>query len=262
MLSIYKRANSILCFFVMASFSLAASAEVRNTFVFLAGDSTMAKKQMKDFPETGWGVPFSQFFNDTVSVRNLARNGRSTRTFISEGRWQKLIGSLKKDDIVFIQFGHNDEHKKKTDRYTSPSEYQANLKKMIGDVRALEAEAILMTPVIRRVFDKQGKLVNTHPYASLARSVANDTKVRFIDMERVTHEYFEEMGAERSTLRFMHIEPGLHPNYPFGVRDNTHYNELGAREVAQLVLQELKNMEHPLASRLREVDPKHMSLSY
>jgi len=231
--------------------------------VHLAGDSTMSIKEAKDYPETGWGVPFATFFRDGVQVLNYAKNGRSTRTFISEGRWQQLIAAVKKGDIVFIQFGHNDESERKLDRYTTPNEYKQNLKQFIADVREKHAQPVLLTSIIRRYFDADGKLKPSHPYTPLVRELAKeDSELLFIDMERLTWEHFEQMGDRDSAIRFMHIPPRTHPNYPNGVRDNTHLNALGAREVAQLLLKELTRLDHPLSSMTRAVDPKHLRLSY
>ncbi|WP_295801801.1 rhamnogalacturonan acetylesterase [uncultured Microbulbifer sp.] len=238
----------------------AVAAEV--TRVFMAGDSTMAIKDVKDYPETGWGVPFAYFFDDSVQVDNRAKNGRSTRTFIEEGRWKGIMDELKAGDFVVIQFGHNDESESKKDRYTTPEQYKANLSRFINDVRGADAHPILMSPITRRYFDGENTIEHTHPYAPLVREVAAQEKVLFIDMEVVTREYFQAMGDRDSALRFMHIAPGLHPNYPVGVRDNTHLNQMGAREVAQLVLAELKKQDHPLVKHLRTPDPKHLALKY
>lgn len=231
--------------------------------IHMAGDSTMAIKDPKDYPETGWGVPFATFFNDSTTVINYAKNGRSTRTFIEEGLWAKLMSTLQPGDFVIIQFGHNDESNNKPDRYTTPGQYQDNLRRFINDVRNKGAEPLLMTPVTRRYFDKNGNIKETHKYSPLARKIAaTDDSLIFIDMDAITREYFQALGDAGSALRFMHIRPAVHPNYPNGVRDNTHFNQLGAREVAQLVLAELKRINHPIAKQLREPDPKHLRLSY
>lgn len=243
-------------------FSCTSIAAEQQTTIFMAGDSTMAIKEIKDYPETGWGVPFAVFFDDAIKVDNRAMNGRSTRTFIEEGRWKGIMDELKKNDYVIIQFGHNDEAESKKDRYTTPEQYKINLSRFITDVRKAGAEPILMSPITRRYFDGENTIKHTHPYAPLVREVAAQEKVEFIDMEVVTREYFQAMGDRDSALRFMHIAPGLHPNYPVGVRDDTHLNNLGAREVAQLVLAELRRREHPLAKRLRTPDPKHLALKY
>ncbi|MBN8430580.1 rhamnogalacturonan acetylesterase [Microbulbifer salipaludis] len=251
---------------LVASALLCASAVVaaaqQTTTIFMAGDSTMSVKELKDYPETGWGVPFAVFFEDDVRVDNRAMNGRSTRTFIEEGRWAGIMDDLQKDDYVIIQFGHNDESEHKKDRYTTPQQYKANLSRFINDVRGAGAEPILMSPITRRYFDGDNTIKHTHPYAPLVREVAAQEKVEFIEMEVVTREYFQAMGDRDSALRFMHIAPGLHPNYPVGVRDDTHLNHLGAREVAQLVLAELRKRQHPLSERLRTPDPKHLALKY
>ena len=244
---------------LLASHAVMAAEE---TTIYMAGDSTMAIKEIKDYPETGWGVPFAVFFEDSIKVDNRAMNGRSTRTFIEEGRWASIMQTLQADDYVVIQFGHNDESEQKKDRYTTPEQYKENLSRFINDVRKVGAEPILMSPITRRYFDSENTIKHTHPYAPLVREVAKSEKVEFIDMEVVTREYFQAMGDRDSALRFMHIAPGLHPNYPVGVRDDTHLNHMGAREVAQLVLAELRKREHPLSKRLRTPDPKHLALKY
>src|SRR5205807_2069437 len=152
--------------------------------VYLAGDSTMAKKLPEKRPETGWGEMLAQFFQDnTVNIDNRAQNGRSTRTFISEGRWQAIVDALKPGDFVFIQFGHNDESKEKVDRYTPPADYRSNLIKFITEARAKKVTPVLLTSVMRRKFDKDGKLVDTHgEYPGIVRSAAAEYKVALIDM--------------------------------------------------------------------------------
>lgn len=231
--------------------------------IFMAGDSTMAKKEVKDWPETGWGVPFAIFFNADYTVDNHAMNGRSTRTFISEGRWQAITDQLNAGDYVFIQFGHNDESITKVDRYTTPEQYQANLTRFVRDVRAKKAEPILLSPITRRYFDAAGNIQETHAdYSPLSRAVAQAEAVVYIDLDTITRAHFQAQGDAGSRLRFMHIPPNTHPNYPKGVSDNTHLNELGAREVAQLVLAELKRIQHPLAQQLSSPDPKHLELKY
>src|SRR5687767_7580670 len=116
--------------------------------VFLAGDSTMAAKRPEKRPETGWGEFLQQHFDDRkVRVDNHAMNGRSTRTFIAEGRWQAVVDRLKPGDYVFIQFGHNDSSKEKVDRYTPPEDYRANLVRFVAEVRAKKATPVLLTPV-------------------------------------------------------------------------------------------------------------------
>ena len=219
--------------------------------VYLIGDSTMADKPTTAFPETGWGMPFPVFFDSTVRVENHAKNGRSTRTFISENRWQPIVDKLKEGDYVFIQFGHNDESKEKVDRYTTPEEYKKNLVKFITEARSKRAIPVLLTPVTRRRFDKDGKIEQTHlEYSPLVREVARDQKTIFIDLDERSRELLQQFGEEQSKLLFLQLAPGEHPNYPEGKNDNTHFSELGARKMAQLVLAELRKQEVELVNHV------------
>jgi lysophospholipase L1-like esterase len=178
--------------------------------IYLAGDSTMAQKLPEKRPETGWGEALGQLFRkNSVRVDNRAKNGRSTRTFISEGLWQGIIDSLQKGDWVFIQFGHNDESKEKTDRYTPPGDYRANLIRFINEVRAKKATPVLLTPVMRRRFDDKGVFFDTHgEYPDIVRAVARDYRVPLIDMHRKSEAVLKRYGAEPSRKLFLQLKPG------------------------------------------------------
>jgi lysophospholipase L1-like esterase len=219
--------------------------------VYLAGDSTLANKEIIAYPETGWGMPFAFFFDRSVTVDNRARNGRSTRTFISEGLWQSIVDSLKPGDYVFIQFGHNDEVKEKLDRYTSPDDYKTNLVRFISETRSKKANPVLLTPVTRRGFDSAGHVAQTHEvYSALVRSVAAEQNAPLIDLDAKSQALLQPYGPENSKLLFNWLEPGEHPNYPTGRQDDTHFNELGARKIAELVLSEIKALHLDLAERI------------
>ncbi|MCW5912346.1 MAG: rhamnogalacturonan acetylesterase [Cyclobacteriaceae bacterium] len=220
--------------------------------VYLVGDSTMANKPVTVYPETGWGMPFATFFDSTVVVENHAMNGRSTRTFLSENRWQPIVDKLREGDYVFMQFGHNDESKEKTDRYTTPENYKKNLVKLITETRAKKAIPVLLTPVSRRKF-KDGVQQETHmEYSGLAAEVAKEQQVAFIDLDTQSRALLQEFGEEHSKLLFLQTRPGEHPNYPEGKEDNTHFSELGARKIAQIVLQHVKDLNLGLATRIRK----------
>ena len=219
--------------------------------VYLIGDSTMSIKEVKDYPETGWGMPFAYFFDESVEVENHAKNGRSTKSFIIENRWQPVADSLQPGDYVFIQFGHNDEVKSKVGRYTTPEEYRANLSRFVEESRSKGAKPILLTPVGRRKFNEAGQVQGTHEqYSAIVRDLARDLQVPLIDMDKKSQALLQEWGPEKSALLYMHLEPGEHPNYPEGVADDTHFNELGARKMAQLVLAEIRKMDLDLANRI------------
>jgi lysophospholipase L1-like esterase len=234
-------------FIILSVFNLLPKNKIK---IFLAGDSTMSVKEVKAYPETGWGMPFVHFFDSTVTVDNRAKDGRSTRTFISEGLWKKLINDVNENDYVFIQFGHNDESKEKTQRYSSPEEYKNNLTKFITETIAKKAKPVLLTPVSRRRF-KEGKTIETHEvYSKLVRELSQQLKIPFIDLDKKSMELYQQYGKETSKLFFLQLQPGEHPNYPEGKIDNTHFSELGARKVAQIILQEIRNLNLELADRI------------
>jgi len=218
--------------------------------VYLIGDSTMANKQVKAYPETGWGMPFSWFFDQSVTVDNRAQNGRSTKSFIAEKRWDSVMETLKEGDYVFIQFGHNDEvPTKKT--YTPEADFKANLVKFITETRNKKANPVLLTPVARRKFDASGNVQGTHDvYSELVRQVAKEQNVPMIDLDKEWQAVLQKYGVENSKMLFNHLAPGENPNYPDGKTDDTHFNELGARKVAQIVLADIKSLNLELAQHI------------
>ena len=219
--------------------------------IFLAGDSTMAIKETRAYPETGWGMPFVYFWDSTVTVINKAKNGRSTKTFISEGLWKSIIDEAAEGDYVFIQFGHNDESKEKKERYSTPDTFRMNLRRFIKEARNKKAIPILFTPVSRRKFDSSGTALETHlEYSAYVREVAAAEKVLFIDLDKKSRELYQQFGKENSRLLFLQLAPGENPNYPDGKDDNTHFNELGARLIAQIVLAELRAQHIELTNRI------------
>jgi lysophospholipase L1-like esterase len=227
------------------------SAREKKMTIWLCGDSTMAEKETRAYPETGWGMPFVHFFDSTVVVRNLAKNGRSTKTFINENRWQTVVDEAVAGDYIFIQFGHNDEAKEKVERYTDPEEFKRNLTRFIADARVKKAIPVLMTPVSRRRFDSTGKAVETHVmYSALTAEVAKRNDVLLIDLDSESRALYQQFGKDNSKLLFLQLKPGEHPNYPQGKDDNTHFNELGARLVAQIVLQKIREQLPELATRI------------
>ena len=239
----------ILGFFLTCT--LMSAMPAKKIKIWLCGDSTIAIKQTTSYPETGWGMPFVHFWDSTVQVNNLAKNGRSTKTFINENLWQQVVEGASEGDYVFIQFGHNDESVEKKERYTTPAEFKANLTKFVKEARALKAIPILLTPVSRRKFDTTGKALETHQlYSALTKEVALAENVLFIDLDSKSRDLYQQFGKENSTLLFLQLKPGEHPNYPDGKIDNTHFSELGARLIAQLVLKEVKALNTNLNNHI------------
>ena len=220
----------------LSVFDCAASQPIR---LFLAGDSTMAEKLAEKRPETGWGEMLQAWFPDNdVLVVNHAKNGRSTRTFINEGRWKALLSAVSPGDQVFIQFGHNDQAKSKPERYTPPDAFKANLGRFVSEVRERQATPVLLTPVVRRRFDENGAFYDSHGiYPDLVREVAGSTGATLIDLHASSMAFLKAYGAERSKELFLWLAPGDSANYPDGLEDNTHFSPQGARVMASLVMQ-------------------------
>jgi lysophospholipase L1-like esterase len=222
----------------------------KNITVYLAGDSTMSDKNIRAYPETGWGMPFALFFDSTVTVKNIAKNGRSTKTFLTEGLWKQISTQLKADDYVMIQFGHNDEAPAKAS-YTNETDYKNNLRLFIKETREKNAIPILITPVSRHKFDTAGKIEETHQvYSGLVRSIAQEQQVILIDLDKESRELYQQLGPENSKMLFNQLKADEHPNYPAGKTDNTHFNELGARKIAEIVLREIKKQKLSLTNRI------------
>lgn len=233
---------------LLTAFALPGKKQVT---VWLIGDSTMSEKEVKAYPETGWGTPFSHFFDSTVKLDNRAKNGRSTRSFRAEGLWKPVVENLKEGDYVFIQFGHNDEGKEKIGRYTTPDEFKANLTAYVSETRSKRAIPVLVTPAARRKFDATGRVMESHPvYSDVVRSVAKEQEVPLIDLDRKSQELLQQFGVEHSKWLFNHLHPNEHPNYPQGRQDDTHFNELGARKMASLVLAGIRELDLELGKRI------------
>lgn len=216
----------------------------------MIGDSTMSVKHQRAFPETGWGVPFVHYFSDELRIVNYARNGRSSKTFREEGLWNEVVLAIKPGDVVFIQFGHNDEDPRKP-QSTTPQEFAENLHRYVAESLQLGAQPVLFTPVARRRFDANGNVRESHPvYSEVVRQVAYETGVVLIDHDASSMALLAEMGEAESKWLFNQLHTRRNPNYPDGIIDNTHFNELGARMMAELVIIELREKLPELVSYL------------
>lgn len=234
--------------------------------IYLIGDSTMAdyadnyekgKDYMKTrYPMTGWGQVFQAFMTpehlnaiawleaDSVIVDDRARGGRSTRTFFQEGRWRSVYDSLKPGDVVLMQFGHNDAAETKTERYVDIEGYKEFLRLFISQSLQKGAQPIVLTPVARNYPWKDGRLENVHgDYPDAAKAVAAEFDVPLIDLNQLSMDAFSEKGkAYVSEHYFMNLPAGTYEAYPEGENDNTHFQPEGAKAVAQLVFDALKEL--------------------
>ena len=256
---------------------LTAATPVKKTTIFVIGDSTAANKDLsKGKTERGWAQMLQMYFDSTmIRVDNHAVNGRSSKSFINEGRWDRVVSLIKPGDYVIIQFGHNDE-KPKADRHTDPgSTFDYNLAKFVRETRERGGIPVLMNCVVRRNFfvnapenDDDEKLrtqtfkdgvkmvegdslIDTHGlYRVAPRDVAQRMNCYFVDANKITHDLEQGLGTEASKKLHMWYRPGEEPTEPQGKQDNTHYNIHGATVVAGLLADALCK-EIPLLSKYR-----------
>lgn len=237
--------KTLLCVCCLFLLGLTPEGCVR---IYLIGDSTMADKPLIDDPEHGWGQMLPMFFNSEVHIYNHARNGRSTKSFIDQGRWKAVCDQLQSGDYVFIQFGHNDSKKDDSTRYAAPRpDYKNNLKKFISEARQKNAIPILLTPITRREFDSTGKYIGTHgEYPEVMKEVAREENVPLIDMFEKSGKLVKDLGDELSKQYYL---AGVQQN-EFrswkGKKDNTHFTRFGAVRIASLVADGIKELHIPL----------------
>lgn len=241
----------LFAIFVFASGLSAQETSSGKFTVWTIGDSTMANKKVEVAPETGWCQAFPNFVSANVEVKNRAINGRSTKSFISEKRWQWVLDSLKAGDYVFIQFGHNDQKIQDTTRYTEPfTSYRKNLERFVLESRAKGATPILFTSIVRRKFEN-GMLTDTHGnYPVVTKLVAADLNVPLIDLQMLTAGAVTAVGEESSKQIYLWTAPT--EKFPEGRKDDTHLSIEGANLVAKLAAQQLMLMDNSLGKEIKK----------
>lgn len=220
----------------------------------MIGDSTMANKPVIPAnPERGWGQMFQMYFKESLRVENYAMNGRSTKSFINEGRWDKVAAALRPGDFVIIQFGHNDEKTNDTRRGTSPyGDYTENLRRFVQDARDRKATPVLATPTARRKFSSDGKVINTHGlYPDAVRKLAELEKVPLLEIAAASEILLQRMGPEESKKLFDWIPAGEFAADSKELKDDTHFNAYGASRICDLAATEIEAKIPALAAHLK-----------
>lgn len=241
-------------FLLLSSIFISIITFAQKPTLFLIGDSTMANKENPDKnPEHGWGQVLAQFFTTGIEIQNHAMNGRSSKSFRTEGRWDKVMKQLKKGDFVVIEFGHNDQKLKDSTKFTNPyTQYRANLERYVNEARSKGAIPILMTSITRRNFNENGVLIDTHKeYPLVTRMVADDMKVPFVDLQLLTEQLEVSYGPEKSKKLHLYYKEGEDPYYPKGKEDDTHLSTLGAESVAKLAVKSLKTLKTGLEKYIK-----------
>ncbi|MEH7076803.1 rhamnogalacturonan acetylesterase [Neobacillus drentensis] len=240
----------LLVFGLIARNSMANKANDKHSHknhitVYLAGDSTVADYLSSSAPRAGWGQGFNRFFDDRIVVRNMAKSGRSSKSFIDEGRLDSILKQIDKGDYLFIQFGHNDEIKKDPTRFTEPNgSYKSYLKQYIDGARAKQALPVLVTPVERRSFSKDGTALDSHgEYPAAMKELGLEEHVPVIDLTAKSKQLFQELGPEETREVFMWLDAGKEKNYPDGIQDNVHFQQAGAELISRLVLEGVKELK-------------------
>jgi len=241
----------ITIFFLLISLNCLAQKPT----IYGIGDSTMANKIKPDEnPERGWGQMLPLFFNDNIIIDNRAVNGRSTKSFIDEKRWDAICKELKKGDYVFIQFGHNDAKEKDSARYTNPhTAYRYNLIRFVKETREKGATPIIFSSITRRNFNENGVLIPTHgDYTLESRLVAQEFNVTFIDMEYYSEVLEQSFGPEKSKQLHLHFKAGEIPYYKEDKADDTHLSVKGANEIAKIAVEQLKKTKLDLVKFIKK----------
>lgn len=225
--------------------------------VYIAGDSTVQTYDDYWRPEAGWGQMIPRFFSSDVSFKNHAIGGRSTKSFINEGRLDNILREIKPNDFFLIQFGHNDATISIPERYASVPDYKNYLKTYINGARQRGATPILVTPVGRRDFNAStGKFNVSFPeYVQGMKEVAAEMNIDVVDLSARSVAYYDTIGPEGSLSVFLHTDPGVYTAFPNGSQDNTHFQEYGAIQLARLVSDEIKNLNIPLSQFVTGIEP-------
>ncbi|HSI16571.1 MAG TPA: rhamnogalacturonan acetylesterase [Sphingomonas sp.] len=227
--------------------------------VFIASDSTAQDYPPEKYPQQGWGTMLRCAFDPAISVENRAIAARSTRSFINEGRLDDIARDIRAGDSLLIQFGHNDANKAKPERYATVDEYKVFLRRYIDTAARAGAQPVLLTPVTRRNFVGAAIAPSFPDYSDAVREVARDTGTPMIDLDTLSAHWVEAAGIERSKRYFLHYAPGEGaPGYPAGIDDDTHFSELGARGIADIVAAALARLDLPIS---RHVLPDRPALA-
>jgi len=250
------KTNIVILLLVLSGFSFLSPG--KRATLFLVGDSTMADYSTDDNPQRGWGQAIKNYFTADISIQNHAMNGRSTKSFIDQHRWDTVMNRLQEGDYVMIQFGHNDSKQEDSTRWApAHTTYKENLTRFVNDVRSKGAFPVLISPVMRRKFDAAGKFIDQHgDYPGVVREVAAAMNVPLIDLHKSSEAMIVKEGVEGSKRFFMHIPKGHFKNYKGKEEDNTHFSEYGAASVASLVCSAVKEQGLALSQYLKPSDFK------
>ena len=215
--------------------------------VYLAGDSTVTDQPKE--PLMSWGQALPVFFTPDVAISNYAKSGDALKSFLRSGRLDKILSQIKKGDYLFIQFGHNDMKQNRPLLYAEAhTTYKQYLRAYIAEARLRGATPVLVTPMHRRQWSPDGKIVNTHgDYPGVVREVAREENVALIDLHRMSAPFYEALGIDKAPLAFG--------------GDATHHSAYGAYELARMATKGIREAKLDLARFIvpgaADIDPAH-----
>lgn len=213
--------------------------------IYWAGDSLSEQYNIILFPTTGLAQGMELYLKKEIKIYNHALGGRSTKSFIEEGRLDAIEKEISSEDFLFLMFGANDELVNDEIRYTTPyGTYKYYLKKFVDVAKKTGATPVLITPLERRCFKDawnlgEGRLAD---YAAGMKQVAEEEQVALIDLYTKSRAKMEEAGAVETTKWFLHLAKGEYPSYPEGKVDDCHLNQNGARIFAGLIAEGLMEL--------------------
>jgi lysophospholipase L1-like esterase len=217
--------------------------------IYIAGDSTVVDQDKE--PWAAWGQMLPLFFDSGISIANEAESGETIQSFQKERRLDKIMSTIQPSDYLMIQFGHNDQ-KPGSGYVPATTDFRDYLLHYISEARARGVTPILVTPMNRRDFDSNGKIVQTlGDYPSVMREVAHQQKLALIDLNAMSKTMFEAMGEAGTLHAFVHYPANTFSGQAEELKDNTHFNSYGAYELARAIVQSIRDQQLPLKHYLR-----------
>jgi len=211
--------------------------------VFLAGDSTVQTYAPRAAPQAGWGQFVGDYFTPDVQFVNRAIGGRSSKTFVEEGRLDAILSEIAPRDYLFTQMGHNDSTASRPERHTDPgTTYREYLRMYVAGARRHGAVPVLITPVGRLHFESGVFLDDFPAYCAAMKEVAAEEGVPLIDLMARSLAHYASVGPDEARGYFMVSVNGT---------DHTHFTEKGANAVARLVAQGVRDLDIGLSPYVR-----------
>ena len=234
---------------LLASVFALAVPDTSAAVLYIAGDSTVMtyKSGYNLYPQQGWGGRLPDYLSTGVTISNRAIGGRSSKSFVDEGRLQAILDVIKPGDYLFVQFGHNDGR-------LGTATYKQYLAMYVDGAKQRGAIPVLVTPMCRRNYDSTGKFINDFTaYADTMKQLATEKAAKLLDLNAKSIAWYNTIGAPATEAVFLWLQPGVYPNFPNGVQDRTHFQEYGAGQMARFVTQGIEELNLGIKSFIKSI---------